>query len=81
MQVTFAEMIGALLSTGIVASVVYDSIARGDSTATTALVGATGVALGYWLRAKIQGSTPQSDPAPTPTPAPSPLPTPPTPGP
>lgn len=64
MTFTFAEVVGAILSIGALVGVEYGALFQGSSDARTSLVGLLGVAAGYWLRAKLQPSTPDPGPQP-----------------
>lgn len=55
---TFNDLITAVLVLGSLAAIVYASIAQGNSEATTALVGAFGLLIGWYARGRVQTPNP-----------------------
>ncbi len=58
MQPSFNDAITALLAVGTLAAIVYASIVQANAEATTALVGAFGLLVGWYGRGRIQPPTP-----------------------
>ena len=54
MNVTFGELVGAILAGVAILVVGYSSIVQSNEGAMTAMVGVVGTAGGYFLRAKLQ---------------------------
>ena len=54
MKITFNELVGATMAIIAVLTVAFASIFQDNANAMTAMVGAVGTAIGYFLRAKLE---------------------------
>lgn len=58
MNPSYNDAITSLLALGTLAAIVYASIAQSNAEATTALVGAFGLLMGWYARGRVQPPTP-----------------------